>query len=309
MRYPEMKTPVIILCIFLQLELSSQSPFRYGQNKKVYFIGSMLREKLGIKDIYIIDHRRENDRGGMYENWDVVKISYDSSSIEDNWYPVSLDSNFRYNFDTILANAPFLNGTYYRFSDGQLVLSGGEGYGSFDYNEISRFGDSVSIMATSCTGHCGEQPVEYSKNIFSRNGRLIYTVSYPTPEQDDEMKAPVTLRDFDALLHSKVDAEHLPDTFYYGYDSKGLLLNAGEDNKIDSIDQVRKLFTNEDDLAHFKFHQCYIGNTAMEKFISRRIGYLPELVLIEIYRYGVFSFVLNESDRKYYRTGDVILER
>ena len=53
----------------------------------------------------------------------------------------------------------------------------------------------------------------------------------------------------------------------------------------------------------------YLGLVEMEKFISKKLRLLPELLLIEIYRYGVFSFALNPANKKYYRTGTLVLEQ
>lgn len=306
-----MKTSfTIILTLFILPFSFGQSPFNYGQNKNVYFISTEIRNKLNIKTIYSIDQRHDNDEGGMGENWDVTLISYDINSITDGWYPISLDSTFKYNFDSLTTNMRFLNGESYEFSNGKLVSYGGGGYGSFDGMEITRFSDTISIVATSCVGHCGDQPVNYSKNIFNKKGQLLYSISYPTPNENKEMNEDeMSLQDYEKLLYSNVTSENIPDTLHYRYDNKGLLLNTSKENSIKNISEVKQLFTNSNDLATSKFHQCYIGKIKMEEFILKKLGFTPDLILLEIYRHAVFSFTLNRSDNKYYGTTDIILEQ
>lgn len=300
----------ILLTLFFLKFTYGQSPFDYGQNKSIYFISTELRNKLDIKTIYTIDQRHDNDEGGMGENWDVTLISFDTIAITDDWYPISLNSTFKYNFDSLTTNMRFLNGTRYEFSNGQLMSYGGGGYGSFDWNEITRFSDTISILATSCVGHCGDQPVNYSKNIFNKKGQLLYTISYPTPNENEEMNQDdISLQEYEKFLNSNVTSENIPDTLQYRYDNKGLLLNTNKENTIKSINEVKVLFTNSNDLATSKFHQCYVGKIKMEKFILKKFGFTPDLILLEIYGQAVFSFTLNHSDKKYYRTNDIILEQ
>lgn len=304
------KTLNTILTLFILKSAFGQSPFDYGQNKNVYFISTELRNKLDIKTIYTIDQRHDNDLGGMGENWDVTLISFDTNSITADWYPISLDSTFKYNFDSLTTNMRFLNGTSYEFSNGQLISYGGGGYGSFEWKKITRFSDTVSIVATSCVGHCGDQPVNYSKNIFNKTGQLLYIISYPTPGENGEMNEDeMSLQEYEKFLNSNVNSENIPDTLQYQYDNKGLLLNTSEESRIENKNEVRLLFTNSNDLATSKFHQCYVGKIKMEKFILKKLGFTPDLILLEIYGQAVFSFTLNHSDKKYYRTNDIMLEK
>lgn len=297
----------LTLAFFTHQFAFGQSPFNYGQNKKIYFISSELRSQLGITTIYTIDHRQQNDLGGMGENWDVSVISFDSSIVTDDWSPISLDSTYKFNFDSLEDHLDFLNGTRYEFSSGELTAYGGGGYGSFDWKEISRFSDTVSIIATSCAGHCGDQPITYSKNVFNREGQLLFTVFYPSPKSeeaiDSESSYDVT---FDESFFASLikDAERGADTLFYRYNSNGLLLNERKGKNI-----TESLFNYPFNPPSFIFHQCYIGEGKMERYFSQKIGYTPQLVLIEIYKYGVFSFALNNKDKKYYPGQTRILER
>lgn len=304
------KKLLFLLILLIQQFAFGQSPFNYGQNKKVYFISTALRNKLGIKTIYSIDQRFENDRGGMNENWDVSVISFDTNLISDQWSPISLDSTYKYRFDSLTSNLQFLNGKYYEFANNELTAYGGGGYGSFDHKDIYKYSDTVSIIVTSCVGHCGDQPMTYSKNIFNKKGQLLYTVFYPTPSKDwgiDANGDTTTLADYERSFISLINGGHSADTLFYKYDNNDLLLNTSEIDYITNSSDVKKLFTYPP--QSYVFHQCYIGKTKMEKYFLRKIGFTPELVLIEIYKYGVFSFVFNNTDKKYYQTGNFTLEQ
>lgn len=265
-----------------------------------------------MNTIYSVSQRKEGETGGMGENWDVIVIDFDTDSVRDEWYPISKDSTYRYSFESLMEGAEPLNWTSYDFSKGELMSYGGEGYGSFDWHEITRLSDEVSIRATSCTGHCGNQPIEYSKQVFNKSGQLSYTVHYPTPIEPEgpieREEHKMSLQEYEKFLNSNVNAEQQPDTLYYRYDKKGLALKIYREKSITNAKEYKKLITNLNDIESSQFHQCYIGKIKMEKFIQAKLGFTPEMLLLEIYERGVFCFTLNPLDKKYYRTGDLQLE-
>jgi hypothetical protein len=262
---------------------------------------------LNLQSIYLIDQLDEE--GGMGQNWDITLITFDTNSISDGWYPTSLDSSFSYHFDTIIANMLFLNGTRYSFSDGKLESYGGGGYGSFDWIDIIRFSDTIAILETSCVGHCGQQAVQYSKNVYNKKGQLIQVIRYPTPPEIDEMDdIEMTLEGYEKHINSNVSLENIPDTSYFQYDKNGLFISDGKELNLENTKEIKLLFTDSNDLAFAGFHQIYIGTVEMEKYIAKALGYTPELILMEIDIQGVFSFTFNLSDQKYYRTNTLFIE-
>ena len=296
------------LLFLAQISLIAQSPFDYGQNQNVYFISSQQRQQMGIENIYIIDLNDDKNTVAMWGNGSINVINFDSHTISDNWTPLELDSNLMSNLDSLFLNVRFLNGTRYEFDDfGQLISYGGGGYGSFDWKEITRFSDTLSIIETSCVGHCGQQPIKYSKNIFAKNGILTHVIKYPVLEidfeQEDELEL-ITIEKYENFFNQLIEiSETSPDTTYYIYDNHRLL----------SMDNVQeetgnKIFSVENQYHSNVFHQCYIGNIEMENFFLEKIGIIPSLVLIEIYQHGVFSFRLDTKSNKYYATETIILE-
>lgn len=298
--FRKMRISLLLILLFCNpLRVFAQSPFNYGQNRKVYFISAEMRNKLGIEHISSVQQLPEGQKGGMGENWSVNMISFDKDVVRCDWSPLSLDRNFRYNFDSLLNSEP-LNGVFYEFSEGQLIASGGTGYGSFINTEITRWSDSVSVAELSCAGHCGgSQPSEYKKMVYAESGRLLYSVTYPTPTRDDEQ--PVD----EEFLTSGIGPDRRPDTVFYKYDAKGLYTGTNKDKE--SQADIKGLF-HKGGFPNLKFNQCYVGKVKMETYFLEKLGYTPELVLIEIYRQGVFSFLLNPATRKYYETNSIELD-
>ncbi|MBK9452940.1 MAG: hypothetical protein IPN95_26670 [Bacteroidetes bacterium] len=309
-----MKKNISVMVIFLVwFSLSyglGQSPFNYGQNEKVYFVSAALRDTMGIETIYTVEQTPDGQTGGMGENWDVTIMDFGRGSISVDWYPISRDSSFQYDFDSLTTNMRFLNGIEYEFSDQRMLIVGGGGYGSFDHTEFTQYNDTISIGTTSCVGHCGDQPVRYSKNVFNDKGQLLRSITYPpaaTTRENDP-----GLPNIDALetyLNANVTTLNMPDTVSYHYNKRGLLLNSATHVRIRNSKEAKSLFIESPDFWESQFHQYYVGNIEMEVLIEKEIGFLPALILIEIYRHGVFSFVLNPADRKYYRGKDMILEQ
>ena len=112
-------TVFFVLCLLNSV--FAQSPFSYGQNKDVYFISKALQNKLGLQTIYSVGQRHDNDAGGMGENWDVTLITFEANTISQDWYPITLDSTFKYNFDSLTNGMEVLNGTQYQFSNEKLT--------------------------------------------------------------------------------------------------------------------------------------------------------------------------------------------
>ncbi|HEY9046052.1 MAG TPA: hypothetical protein VIN08_09150 [Ohtaekwangia sp.] len=299
----------IILLLLITLAMypaRGQSPFNYGKDKQVYFLGLDDPMRLGIDIIYIVDQRSEEDRGGMDENWSVTTYSFASESIEVNWAPLSKPTNFRYNFDSLTSHPDYLNGRRYELSGIQLKAYGGEGYGTFDWQEITPVNDTLSIVASMCVGHCYNQPIVYSKNVFNK-GRITRIITYPhAPADSTETLLPENTDEYEAYFSSLL-AYGDPDTLNYYYNAKGLLLNIGKTDQHDDTNKQIKSFKDGVGSTSYKFHQCYIGRIPMEKFLKKKLGFMPELFLIEIYQYGVFSFILRE--KKYYPGETVVLER
>ncbi|MBL7914669.1 MAG: hypothetical protein JNL49_06445 [Bacteroidia bacterium] len=301
-------TGLFLIVYFYAAIIFAQSPFDYGKNKQIYFLSGQERDSLGIEEITCVLQLPENDRGGMGENWDVTVIQFSPESITDDWYPISMPATFKYNFDSLTADMKFLNGSRYELSDGMAGSYGGGGYGSFDWKDIERYGDSISIIATSCVGHCGDQPVRFSKNVFNDAGILLYNVNYPTTEGSDLFpEEKLSLSAMNEILMAGVNEENHLDTIFYNYNNSGLFIKPEE--KDIQIESIKSIFVSESHFNYKEFQQCYIGKIEMEKFISKKLRILPELLLIEIYRYGVFSFALNPDNKKYYRTGTLVLEQ
>lgn len=301
-------TGLFLIVYFYVAIIFAQSPFDYGKNKQIYFLSGEERDSLGIEEITCVLQLPENDRGGMGENWDVTVVQFSPELITDDWYPISMPATFKYNFDSLVADMKFLNGSRYELSDGMVGSYGGGGYGSFDWKDIERYGDSISIIATSCVGHCGDQPVRFSKNVFNDAGILLYNVNYPTTEGSDMFpEEKLSLSAMNEILMAGVNEENYPDTIFYNYTKSGLFIKPEE--KDIQMESIKSIFVSESHFNYKEFQQCYIGKIEMEKFISKKLRLLPELLLIEIYRYGVFSFALNPANKKYYRTGTLELEQ
>jgi len=294
-------TPLLVFCMFVQLGAVAQSPFDYGQNKRVYFISTELRQELGFDRIYLIEKREDGYRG----EWQVVDIFFDSTEVFDNWTPGHRDDTFEFNFDTLISNLTNRYGNGYRFSNKKLNIR----YGFHNPHTIYvNFSDSVSIGTTFPYGRHGE--IGLSKNIFDKKGKLNYRIDYPAPT--DSANETIELVDWashNAYLNSNVHAGNLPDTVYIKYNKRGMLLEDMERTSVSKIKDIKSLFEYEGEYPEVTFHQIYVGKIEMEQFFLEKLGYQPELVLIEIYRYGVFSFLYNPENNKYHRTREIIIER
>jgi hypothetical protein len=313
-----------------------QSPFDYGQNKKVYFISTELRTKLGINTMHYVTQHEKGEENGMGGNWSMTQYSFDSDQVVVDWHSLKKGSNFVYTLKAVIEQSRYINGTTYRLADGRLTFYGGGGYGSFENKEIRHYGDTASVGETFCAGHCGpDMNVTFSKNVFNKQGQLLYTVTYPSvqyyqdsmdnlrlrfnPERPDQDSAEIkilpfnpeldSLQQFDLAMKLLVSEDYPPDTSYNKYNAKGKSLQFKfEEPGSDSLKILKPSSKKAPSRTSEPVNQLYIGQIKMEKYIAGKLGFLPELLLIEIYRYGVLSFNLDRKNLKYYEGETIVLE-
>ena len=304
-----MRYYLLLLTLLIHSTIMAQSPFNYGQNKQVYFISKEERHKMGLDTIYTFKLRKRAKEA----RWITEVTIFDSASVSDDFTLTSKDSTFKFNFDTLSSNfdgAHFLYGRLYEFSNEMLTGYGTIGPGYNDWKIIKHLSDTASSVETCKSGLPSELKI-WSTNVFDENGRIICTRIDSSNKNylEDSIKE---------LIDSSIVKA---GTFFYNYNGKGLLLNykTEEDTVyITDVKEIKKLFIDKylgyplssgHKFSCYKYHQCYVRNIKMEKYFKKKIGYLPELVLIELYQYGVFSFVFDKTDKKYYRTRDVLLEQ
>ena len=98
-----MKVALTIIMTFSILNfIFGQSPFNYGQNEKVYFVSTDLRNKLDIKTIYTAEKNFLKNNHGMGVNWNVTALSFDTNNVTDYSGAISLNSTFNFNFDSLI---------------------------------------------------------------------------------------------------------------------------------------------------------------------------------------------------------------
>ena len=291
------------------LRASSQnSPFRYGKSNDIYFMDTAERRTLGITDIYTVSRYKSEHTGGMWENWDLSILEFGVEEVKDSWSPLNLPEDFQYSLDTVLNLFEFLNGSVYSFDNNKLIGYGGQGYGSFDWFDLETRTDSTSIFTKFCVGHCGDQCQTYSKNVFDKNGLLRYTVNYPceVSQTDKFNEEYVTPRMLDECL--KIMGMPATDTVFVRYNDRGLFIDDGMDEVVPDQLSAEETFALNDSNEEYAFYQIYVDHTPMEEFIQKKLGMKPKAIVMEIYMYGVLSFVLNDQ-QKYERGREVMLEQ
>jgi hypothetical protein len=291
-----------IIAVSFLIQSYGQAPFDYGRNKNIYYISTAEREKLEIFTIYEISQLKEGETGGMNENWDVTTTNFSPEKITEDWSIMNSYDDYKFNFDSIIEYARFINGTIFLFDNKQITEYGGYGYGSFNYSEIEKVNDTLSNIYTHCTGHCGNFETEqFSQNIFNDKKQLIYKLVYPERALNDDSEFDNTISE-DTSTAAKI----IPDTIYYKYNAQNQLIRYGDKEINPNILYNTFKLNNLD--SNYKFHQTFVENIKMEDYIKNKLGYLPKLILLEIYRYGVFSFYLDPKSKKYFGVGELVIQ-
>ena len=291
----------LLSCVIISSESFAQSTFNYGQNKNVYFISSEERRKLAINDICEVN-RQEDEFICIFTVWKFTNNEISSTDLifESN-------EKVRFSFDSMLKEATeFRSYFQYVLENGKLSEYGSSGKGVHDWNRIKGY-PGTSIVETTTGG--GSPPhLNYTKNLFDQTGRLLYSIHYPEVNDtlldvfltDDTLR----LKWFNYHIQKVVTGEHMPDTIHYQYNSHGQLTSIDKE-KID-INNPVSFFRRP--LSGIETQYVYIGKRKMEEYLKEKIGYLPRVILLAVYRYGVMSFFLNAKN-EYHKGRSVILEK
>jgi|GEM_PF-6756493 hypothetical protein len=284
------------------------SPFDYKKNKNIYFISLYEQDTMQIGTIIQVEGLAKGETGGMGENWDVTALNLnDVKGAENNWNVYTSPKDYVYNKDSVIQNSQYINGTAFDVEGGYLTSYGGQGYGTFDWSELTRGGDTASYTTTSCAGHCAadNNSIKYAKNVFDKNGNVLYSVNYGYSME--------IINDSSGEVHdSAITPSSQYDTIFYSYTEDGLLATQWTNtnhNKIKYPDCFLPDSTGNNTGTQSAFYQNYINDTTMEAYIKEKIGYLPKAILFEIYSQGVFCYTYNKYDHKYYTATYLILER
>lgn len=292
---------LILLSLLSYFGLRAQSPFDYGKNKQVYFMSDSARNAFGIREIVEITRYPVGETGGMRESWDIMTWRFEERNVTCGWSIVN-DTIDKFNYDTIINHNNWINGSSYSLLDGTLTEYGGGGYGTFEYTTFTERNDSCSLSHTELTGHCGSNCwTQQRKNVIDQRGRILYTVYFQPEYPSDENEGADTLQ--------MQERDRAIDTVFYQYDAYGRLVATGKGNAMPATD-VRYLFGYQGYIDRKEqFHQYYIEGSTMEKYIRTRLGYIPQLLIVEISKYSAVGFIYNDANKKYYEYSTVDLER
>jgi len=292
----------LISCVMTTPGSFAQSPFNYGQNKNVYFISNDERKKLQINSICEVYWQNE-DFTYQFKTW-----KFRTNEISATDLVLETNQKVKFNFDSMLAAADESRDYFhYVLKNGKLSEYGSSGRGVHDWNNVKRYED-VSIVGTTTGGGGSPLHLRYTKNIFSKTGRLQYSIHYP--EVNDTLADifltddTISLKWFNYHIKRVMSEEYIPDTIHYQYNSHGQLTSINKE-KID-INNPVSFFRRP--LSDIETQYVYIGKRKMDDYLKEKIGYLPRVILLAVYRYGVMSFFL-DTKNEYHKGRSVILEK
>jgi hypothetical protein len=299
----------------LTLPVSRLSPFAYGKNELFYFLSAEDREALQIREIHEITQFPEGSRHPFYDsNWTLTSLFFRPGSVSSSMAPLSLEEDYVFDFDSIPSLATYRFDSRFAFSNGKLTEEGPAIYGPFDFDilewkKFHYFGDSLSIVETRCKGNCGTSDIRFSQNVYDTTGRVLQTIYYPRTPKDGGFSYS-DFNSFHAHIQSGIDPEVIVDTIFNRYDENGLFLGYDRPDTYDYFLPSRFEWEWYFNIRwpDYAFHQVFIDGLEMEKVISDFTGILPEILFMEFYDRGVFTYWLNKKTGKYHRGSTVIME-
>lgn len=272
-----------LTCIF-GIQANCQSPFNYGQNEDVYFLST---EDINYYGISVI-----NDYYYEYKESNGVMIYLTQLQFSDG--AVTLHSLQRYDtiepqsIEDVLETVEFNNGSNWNFIDDRATYIGGDGYGTICGNNYE-----IEALYSKKKYFCELEDYEIvEKNYFNANGLPEYLVCCTKQYYDDE---------FDEMDKEVVD-EPL-DTTYLVYDDLwryiGYIENGDTVNIIDE-------FLNHKSFYNREVHGGVL--TISKTYIEEKLGCIPNLIFMEIYKNAVLIFKYSDYHENYDLSGSLSLE-
>lgn len=290
------------------------APFDLGSNASRFYLSRQEREHLGWEEMFEIKQYADGETGGMNENWSVNRITFEGNKLANEWAPTYRDSNYVFDFEEITEQAHYLNGTYYELEDEQLTAYGGGGYGSFNWHTYYRFGDSVCVRITQDRGHSTDLSACVAVTRYVHYNQPDIQVNWGCYEEED-------LLDFSsyeslmASIEANANPEFKKDTLYFYKMNQGQIYSIAPSNyqmrlqkqlTFPSILQIERQAPELE--KEFSFYQLYLGDQKLEDYIEGYIGYLPQMLLVEIYERGTMIFKMDSISKKYHLEEDLVLD-
>ena len=243
----------------------------------------------------------DGETGGMHNNWSMVSYEISPTEFVSNWYPLSKDSSYLFNWDTFLESETPLNGSLATFDkDHQISSYGGFGYGSFDHTEYIQINDSVVAKLTSCVGHCGNfinRSLSY--NVYNTEGTISYLI-------DTQIEISIDTNDSVVNeLWKNGETFKEADTTFYRYTANQLHIPQ-ELNKLSEDGIYNYLYKRAP--THNSFFQLYINQTPMKEWLEDALKRKPPIVGFEIYHSAAIYFSYDKKQDQYSNSAFFFLE-
>lgn len=270
----------------------AQSVFDYGQSEEVYFLSAKERDSLGIYQILELSESKSS--GGMNETWDLLVFDFAPAEygFKIDWY-IHLDTMGIDTFDQVESNGNFLN-----WEEGRITASGAYGYGTL--------GETFFYSK----GECLEGVTTYIRNTEMFSGSKTYY----------QKGLPMKTVYFDGDSLSYFDVEHklnrvldslaqFPcDSIIRFYDKENRFFNSINNKTNTKLSHYFYQEKSTSNLGGNPYYQVLIEDMEMRDFIQNKLGYTPEVLIFEVYRYAALVFKIDQIHNKYYYDSFLSLE-
>ena len=232
-----------------------------------------------------------------YPEWQVDEYSFEENRVSLYTASYYWDSSFVFQIDSFGTGAAAIGATFLNNfnEEGKLISSGGHGYGAFDWRAFFWVNDTMAVVETTCSGHCGGNiEPQHSIRHYNADGLLEYEVYVSIGNLHEEEGEEYFFKDYQTFkreLDSLPEDEVRYDTTFYEYGKS--ICQAWY---VSSLPNKR----SEEYYSKFKFHQIFIGKESMESFIFEKTGRLPKLIFMQVNASESYSFIFNEKVGQYF---------
>ncbi len=289
-----------------------QSAFNYGSNANHFYLSVEEQRQMKLSDIFLIYQLYEQQKDESNEVYHLAKHTLHEDSVRSEMASVLGNTNYDFDLKHLTKEVKYSSHETYTLINSMLSKYTSSGTPFSRFYSINRFSDTLTMTYRPAYIAAWSHADSYtSLNYFNKDHQLDYQVSFVMDTTIDFLAHSPLLPLHNTLSRTSSRA----DTLNHVYGEHGQLLYIRHTlHKM--LKSGNTLYPPLQDVTRpapdlqkaCSFYQLYVGEEKMEAYFNNYLGYTPNSIFLELYKYGTFIFKMDPLSGKYYMDETLILE-
>ena len=289
-----------------------QSAFYYGSNTNHFYLSVEEQRQMKLSDIFLIYQLSEQQKDESNEVYHLAKHTLHGDSVKSEMASVLGYPDYDFDLKHLTKEVKYSSHETYTFINSMLSKYTSSGTPFSRFYSINRFSDTLSMTYRPAYIAPWSHVDSYtSLNYFNKDHQLDYQVSFVMDTTIDFLAHSQLLPLHNTLSRTSSRADTL--NYVYGEHGQLLYINPTSFQMARHCQErnypIQQIERPAPDLQKsYGFYQLYVGDVKMEAYFNNYLGYTPNSIFLELYKYGAFIFKMDPIGGKYYMDETLILE-